>query len=325
MVPTCAILSEITAAQREAWGWLLSLLLMTAALWHVLPNGKPASTARRVRVAVLGIAGLALLWYHLPRLNDLPVEVGFWIFTAITLISAVATISSRSPMYCAIWFAVTLLGTAGLMLLQGAQFLAIATVAVYAGAIVVTFLFVLMLSQPAGHDYYDRISWGSAPRFLGALIATLLVLLFAMAVVRPDPAAVADRAADIGAVEQTLSELASTAKVRSVRYAKGETGTRAIVSLADDAGTREKLRADAAAWRERAIQSLAQRHAAWGIQAAEFEMVDVQAAEHAAVLGAQLFSRQLVGVQVAGVLLLAGLVGAVAMAARGGDLEQRPT
>ena len=55
--------------------------------------------------------------------------------------------------------------------MAGAQFLGIATVAVYAGAIVVTFLFVLMLAQPGGHAMYDRISWGWLPRFLGSLLA----------------------------------------------------------------------------------------------------------------------------------------------------------
>ena len=83
------------------------------------------------------------------------------VFAVITVASAAATIASRSPVYSAIWFAVSLLGTAGLLLLQGAQFLGIATVAVYAGAIVVTFLFVLMLAQPEGHAYYDRVSWGT--------------------------------------------------------------------------------------------------------------------------------------------------------------------
>ena len=52
-----------------------------------------------------------------------------------------------------------MLGTAGLFLLTGAQFLAVATVVVYAGAILVTFLFVLMLAQPEGKAPYDRVSW----------------------------------------------------------------------------------------------------------------------------------------------------------------------
>ena len=66
----------------------------------------------------------------------------------------------RSPIYSAIWFAVSLLGTAGLLIDHQAQFLGVATVVVYAGAIVVTFLFVVMLAQPDGHHTYDRLSWG---------------------------------------------------------------------------------------------------------------------------------------------------------------------
>ena len=43
-----------------------------------------------------------------------------------------------------------LVGVAGLFFLIGAEFLAVATLVVYAGAILVTFLFVLMLAQPEG-------------------------------------------------------------------------------------------------------------------------------------------------------------------------------
>ena len=44
-------------------------------------------------------------------------------------------------------------------MLQGAQFLGVATIVVYAGAILVTFLFVFMLAQPRGNAFYDRVSW----------------------------------------------------------------------------------------------------------------------------------------------------------------------
>ena len=73
-------------------------------------------------------------------------------------------IASQSPVYSAIWFAMSLLGTAGLFFFNGAQFLGVATIVVYAGAIVVTFLFVIMLAQPEGHADYDRISWGWFPK-----------------------------------------------------------------------------------------------------------------------------------------------------------------
>jgi NADH-quinone oxidoreductase subunit J len=58
---------------------------------------------------------------------------------------------------------------------QSAQFLGVATVVVYAGAIVVTFLFVIMLAQPEGHSAYDRLTWGGLPKVLGVITAGLLV------------------------------------------------------------------------------------------------------------------------------------------------------
>ena len=64
----------------------------------------------------------------------------------------------------------TLLGTAGLFLLQGAQFLAVATVVVYAGAILVTFLFVLMLAEPSGRASYDRMSWEGLLSAVGGVV-----------------------------------------------------------------------------------------------------------------------------------------------------------
>ena len=64
--------------------------------------------------------------------------------------------TSRNPIYSALWFASVVLSTAGLFLLAGAQFLAAGTVIVYAGAIIVTFLFVIMLAQMEGKADYDR-------------------------------------------------------------------------------------------------------------------------------------------------------------------------
>ncbi len=57
------------------------------------------------------------------------------------------------------------------------QFLAAATIVVYAGAIVVTFLFVLMLAQPRGDAYYDRVSWeGLLAAATGAVLLAILSL-----------------------------------------------------------------------------------------------------------------------------------------------------
>ena len=111
-----------------------------------------------------------------------------------TIVAAVATISFRSPVYCAIWFGMTLTGTAGLFLLAGAEFLAVATLVVYAGAILVTFLFVLMLSQPEGHTSYDRRSWEAMiSAFTGAVLVGILTTMIGSAITKAEADSTAAR------------------------------------------------------------------------------------------------------------------------------------
>jgi NADH-quinone oxidoreductase subunit J len=123
----------------------------------------------------VGLIGAALIGVALPTLGDLLPQVLFWLMAGLAVVASAAAVTSRSPVYAAIWFAVSLLGTAGLFLLQGAQFLGIATIVVYAGAIVVTFLFVLMLAQPEGHSPYDRISWAGFAIPIATIGVALLV------------------------------------------------------------------------------------------------------------------------------------------------------
>jgi NADH-quinone oxidoreductase subunit J len=114
-----------------------------------------------------------------PALGGWGADGVFLVLAAVTVLSAIAAVTLRSPVYCAVWFGMTLLGTAGLMLYQGAQFLGVATIVVYAGAILVTFLFVLMLAQPQGQAYYDRLSWEA---LLSACVGAVLVGVMTMTV-----------------------------------------------------------------------------------------------------------------------------------------------
>ena len=149
-----------------------ALLAGVVGVWLLLPTRW--RYGRALGSLLVAIAG-GLLAYDLPLLGDWTSQAVLWLLAAVTLGAAIATIASRSPLYSAIWFALSLLGTAGLFLFQGAQFLAGATVVVYAGAIVVTFLFVIMLAQPEGHARYDRLTWGGLPKILGVVSAGLLV------------------------------------------------------------------------------------------------------------------------------------------------------
>jgi NADH-quinone oxidoreductase subunit J len=178
---------------------LLGVVLGAVGVWLLLPRGRVRG---RLAGAAATAASLGLLASQLPPVGDWAAQSIFALLAAVTVGSAVATITLRNPVYCAIWFGMSLMGTAGLFLLQGAQFLAVATIIVYAGAILVTFLFVLMLAEPKGRALYDRVSWESLISALsGAFLVGILSLTVASVLTRADvapPVAVTDDARQQG-------------------------------------------------------------------------------------------------------------------------------
>lgn len=153
------------------WG----LILLVTGLFLAIPH-----STRRTRNAggLLITAGIVSILYALPRFGPWFEQLVFWALALLTVGASAAAISMRSPVYAAIWFAVSLLGTAGLLVQQHAQFVGVATMVVYAGAIVVTFLFVVMLAQPEGHETHDRLSWGRLAKPASILAGgTLMALL----------------------------------------------------------------------------------------------------------------------------------------------------
>jgi NADH-quinone oxidoreductase subunit J len=160
-----------------------AMLLGAIGVWLMLSRLHRTGRVIGGLVALLGFVLLGLTQHSITHsadaagasYEDLFVSVLYWLMAGVTVIAAGATITMRSPVYSAVCFATTLLGIAGLFLLTGAQFLSIATVAVYAGAIVVMFLFVVMLAQSEGHAYYDRISWGRLPPLAASAAAALFI------------------------------------------------------------------------------------------------------------------------------------------------------
>jgi NADH-quinone oxidoreductase subunit J len=231
-----------------AWG----LAIGSLALWLLVPGGKWTTGWSRILGGLLSALAGVLFACDLPAFGPLGTQIVFWLLALVTLGSGVAMISSKSPVYSALWFALSLVGSAGLFLMQGAQFLGAATIVVYAGAIVVTFLFVIMLAQPEGHAAYDRISWGWLPRPAALLTAAVFLGLLAAGM-----SSMKEQAASVDA--QPATALASAGGVLHP--------------------------------------------------------------QHMANLGRQLFSQQLIAVEVAGTLLMAALVGAIAIAIHGKQLR----
>ena len=138
---------------------------------------------------VCGVAGLTQLLISLPSFQQQAIQIVFGVLAVITVLSSAATITSRRPLYAALWFALSLIGVASLFLLQGAQFLGVATIAVYAGAVVVMFLFVVMLANPEGNANYDQQSWGRFVPLWAVATGLLLSGLVSWSVLLIDPVA----------------------------------------------------------------------------------------------------------------------------------------
>jgi NADH-quinone oxidoreductase subunit J len=92
----------------------------------------------------------------------------FWLFGGVAILSALLCVTRRNPVASALWLVVTLFQVAALFVLLDAQFIAVLQVLVYAGAIMVVFLFVIMLldlGHPSASDMRGP---------LGLMVGTLL-------------------------------------------------------------------------------------------------------------------------------------------------------
>jgi NADH-quinone oxidoreductase subunit J len=86
----------------------------------------------------------------------------FYSFALLTLLGGVLTITRKSAVHSAIWLIVSLLGVAGLFLLQQAEFLFAVQIVLYIGGIMVLFLFVIMLvnlDEAARQAQFNNQGW----------------------------------------------------------------------------------------------------------------------------------------------------------------------
>ena len=71
--------------------------------------------------------------------------IAFYLFAVIVIASAALTITARNPVHAVLWLILAFFNAAGLMVLVGAEFIAMLLVIVYVGAVAVLFLFVVMM------------------------------------------------------------------------------------------------------------------------------------------------------------------------------------
>lgn len=106
-------------------------------------------------------------------------EILFWFLSALALFSALMVLVSRNPMHSVLWLIVVFFSISGHYILLNAQFLAIVNLIVYAGAIMVLFLFVIMLMNLNNSNEPQR---NSMVRLAGVVAGGLLLVVMISAV-----------------------------------------------------------------------------------------------------------------------------------------------
>ncbi|WP_147695776.1 NADH-quinone oxidoreductase subunit J, partial [Vogesella mureinivorans] len=104
--------------------------------------------------------------------------IAFYLFATIAIASAAMVIFARNPVHSVMWLILAFFNAAGLMLLAGAEFIAMLLVIVYVGAVAVLFLFVVMMLDI---DFAELRAGFVRYLPLGALVAIILAaeLVFA--------------------------------------------------------------------------------------------------------------------------------------------------
>jgi NADH-quinone oxidoreductase subunit J len=99
--------------------------------------------------------------------------IAFYLFAAVVLLSGAMTITSRNPVHSVLWLILAFFNAAGLMLLCGAEFIAMLLVIVYVGAVAVLFLFVVMMLDI---DFTELRAGFVRYAMIGLAFATLLAV-----------------------------------------------------------------------------------------------------------------------------------------------------
>ena len=103
------------------------------------------------------------------------IELLFFVFAAMAVGAAVNVLIQKHVLYSALSLIVLLVSMSGLFILLEADFLAVINVIVYAGAIMVLFVFVIMLlNLPVDEDGQDRLRW---LKFLGIPMGLFLLFM----------------------------------------------------------------------------------------------------------------------------------------------------
>ncbi|GIW74004.1 MAG: hypothetical protein KatS3mg103_0526 [Phycisphaerales bacterium] len=255
-----------------------------------------------VGLLIVGLGGATL------ARGEAAPPVAFHVLAIIALGSCLQVITHRRPVYAALYFILSILSTAGLYLLLSAEFMAFALVIIYAGAILITYLFVIMLaSQSQAEDVetgmaeYDAVGRGPITATIAgfALLATLTVMLFGGAAALPAPDVQAAERNELAVLERLPGKVEKALR-RTGELSPGE----AVVGLSPEG---------------QAVHALVRGQ---GGGTRSVPLPETLAPTNTEVLAFNLLGDYPGTIEIAGVILLMAMVGAVVLARKFAQIDE---
>ncbi len=205
-----------------------------------------------------------------------------YIFGFLGIACAVAVITNKRPVYAALWFVMVVLSTAGMFLTLSAEFIAFAMVIIYGGAILVTYMFVIMLAseQQQSNNQKDAPEYERVAREPFAAVAAGFLLLAVLLSIMFQP--IAQQTMDPQLTDSALIE--STLANRSESKSGDTPLTPAHATAMDTA--------------KAAGEGTEVQHSLTNVER----------------VGLDLFKSHPLGLELAGIILLVALIGAVVIA-----------
>jgi NADH-quinone oxidoreductase subunit J len=248
-------------------------------------------------------------------------NVNFYLFSFIALGASLRVISHPRPVYAALYFILTILSSAGLYVLLSAEFMAFALVIVYAGAILITYLFVIMLAtetptadQVEALSEYDRYSREPlVATVVGFMLVAGMTSLMATGVNAAKPSATATVAADIDQLPHRVeSALRSAGLIGENEHIATEPDTGVpMINLVPKDGSRGNVEIAFGTGRTQTIYTDDPR---WP---KDLKLSNVEG------VGFALIGEHPGSIEVAGVVLLMAMLGAVVLAQKKVELDEQ--
>jgi len=273
---------------------------------------RPGRAALKGGGAIVALGVLIWLLMQIPGALGMSVEhrppLFFWIFALIAVAAAGRMITHPRPVYCALYFIFVVLSSAAILLLLHAEFMAFALVIVYAGAILVTYLFVIMLAQqaPDADSEFTATRYDRIPREPAAAVVVGLLILAMLSQITMgfDETLAPTRSQSRALAEdwQALNDMPGRVETYIQRNTDHESFTLGwetepgIIVLAPD------------------LSSASARYTTADGAMQTIELPDTMKPENIQLVGLALVAKFPVSLEVAGVILLLAMFGAVVLA-----------